>query len=180
MAAIHSVLINFRVISHEEHSLVSNLRPPLPPYPSIQVSVTHGGHSRCFEAANLLRVTWAVMSLKWIGLSISQYQLELANHRQWFSSFNKSERVKIAHYLVRNLAGSWSQDKRKHCPFAPLRLPNPPHSTSLKKHVVAIDFYIPAQKHTHIKTFVSLITVFIDKFNFQRFVLHSIYSYFYF
>lgn len=117
--AIHSVLINFRVISHEEHSLVSNLRPPLPPYPSIQVSVTHGGHSRCFEAANLLRVTWAVMSLKWIGLSTSQYQLELANHRRWFSSFNKSERVKIAHYLVRNLAGSWSQDKKKTLSLCP-------------------------------------------------------------
>lgn len=116
----------------------------------------------------------------------SDYQLLNINSNlliigdRWFSSFNKSERVKIAHYLVRNLAGSWSQDKKKHCPFAPLRLPNPPHSTSLKKHVVAIDFYIPAQKHTHIKTFVSLITVFIDKFNFQRFVLHAIYSYFYF
>ena len=70
----------------------------------------------------------------------SDYQLLNINSNlliigdRWFSSFNKSERVKIAHYLVRNLAGSWSQDKKKkHCPFAPLRLPNPPHSTSLKK-----------------------------------------------
>lgn len=76
-------------------------------------------HVRCFEAANLFRVTWAVMSLKWIGLSTSQYQLELANHRRWFSSFNKSERVKIAHYLVRNLAGSWSQDKKKTLSLCP-------------------------------------------------------------